>query len=47
MMLTLQEKLATPNIWSKEELRDAAARDFGETEEKVDFGLIPAKGGLA
>jgi len=29
------EKLATPNIWSKEELRDAAARDFGETEEKM------------
>ena len=29
-----------PNIWSKEALRDAAAADFGETEEKVHIPTI-------
>ena len=26
------------NVWSKEDLRDAANKDFGETEDKVHFG---------
>ena len=26
------------NVWSKEDLRDAANKDFGETEDKVHSG---------
>ena len=43
----IQEKLNKPNTWSKEALRDAAARDFEETEEKVHIHIFndgPADG---
>jgi hypothetical protein len=33
---------ARPNVWSGAELRAAAARDFGETEELMESSLVQA-----